>query len=490
VSRGEQTIHGRSGPPGSPSPTWWVVFSREVTDLWVGGKGLTLVLIYSLLLGLWSYVMASNTELRLIPPKEMVWEMLEASISVGSFICMIAAADCISGDRERATLEGLLLTPTSRRQIVMGKYFAMLSLWPAVLAVTIPYLAVLSQGTDILGPASLWGMLTGTMLVSAITAVGMLISLWSNTLKSSMFATLGVFVLIFMPFALPGHAQTGPMGLLLQLLSPMMATYDFLAKILVNNRALTDHARPVGNLLVWHHLISPAVFSLFTLTVLYGVSPGLRLEASKPGLPRMLRGRALGVLAIACMLGSTSAIQARAQQAPDAATAAAANTRPETSGLLISIDKHHAIVGQGDSIVYHTSVSNHGAEASRPLTLAMNIINLDARGDIVDPEDWSPRRTQYVDGLAPGQEVTLGWRVNAIMDGDYMLYMVVIPKPDRPEATTQPVTSSGIHLTIGPRVKLNPKGILLYVVGTPILLALGMVYLFRRRRRATDWSAE
>jgi hypothetical protein len=76
------------------------------------------------------------------------------------------------------------------------------------------------------------------------------------------------------------------------------------------------------------------------------------------------------------------------------------------------------------------------------------------------------------------------------MDGDYMLYMVAIPKPDRPQATTQPATSTGIHLTVAPRVKLNPKGILAYVLGTPAVLILGMVYLYRRRRRATEGAGE
>ena len=476
MSSHEHVAEPRAPRVESPSPTWWVVFAREATDLWVGGKGLTLVLAYTVMLGVWSYVMASNTDLRLIPPKEMVWEMLEASISVGCFICMIAAADNISGDRERGALEALLLTPTSRRQLVMGKFLATLSLWPAVMAVTIPYLAVLSQGTDILGPASMWGMLTGTALVSGITAVGMVISLWSNSLKTSMSAALGLFVLIFMPFALPGHAQTGPMGLLLQLLSPLMATYDFLAKVLVNNRALTDHARPVGGLLVWHHLISPAFFGLAMFMLLFFTSTGLRIEAGRAAWTRRRSGRATAALAIACLLGCMGSADGLAGVAPSG---------PAAREIEISIDRHHALMGQGDSLVYHTSLTNRATETSPPITVAMNIINLDSRGDVVDPEDWSPRRTQYIDSLRVGESVSLAWKVNAIMDGDYMLYMVAIAKPGRPENSVQPATSFGIHLTISPRVKLNPKGILLYVIGTPLLLASGMIYLHRRRRLAS-----
>jgi hypothetical protein len=221
-------------------------------------------------------------------------------------------------------------------------------------------------------------------------------------------------------------------------------------------------------------MVSPVVFALSMLGLLFVVSPSLRIEA---GRPRWLGGKVLGLLAILGLLGAAGAPAAMAQDSPAQAA------RP---ALELTIDKTVAAVGQGDSIRYQTTVTNVAAEPSRPLTLAMNIINLDSQGDIVDPEDWSPQRTQYVDRLAPGEAVTMSWRVNAIMDGDYMLYMVAIPKPDRPEATSQPATSAGMHLTVSPRVKLNPKGILVYVIGTPLLLVLGMAYLRHRRRRDTD----
>jgi hypothetical protein len=320
------------------------------------------------------------------------------------------------------------------------------------------------------------------VVVSAITALGMLISLWSNSLKTSMFIALGLFVLIFMPFALPGHAQSGPMGLLLQLVSPLMATYDFLARILVNNRALTDPARPTGDLRVWHHMISPCAFALLMLTALVVASPGLRIDGRRRETPRRQARRAPGALALLVVWGLGSGLGAGGTAAADPESTVS-DRAPE---LAMSIDRSFAQVGQGDSIVYTTTVTHRGARPSRPLTVAMNIINLDSQGDIVDPEDWSPQRTQYIDAMEPGESVTQRWRVNAIMDGDYMLYMVAIPKPERPEDTSQPAASPGMHLTISPRVKLNPRGILLYVIGAPVLIGLAMLYLNHRRRRATE----
>jgi hypothetical protein len=157
--------------------------------------------------------------------------------------------------------------------------------------------------------------------------------------------------------------------------------------------------------------------------------------------------------------------------------------------LQITIDMNYKTVRQGDHIIYNTTVTNNGTEDSVPLCLAMNIINLNAAGDIVDPEDWSPQRTQYVPVLPAGESATHSWRVNAILDGDYLVYMVVIPEPAGQDATSQVFASSGIHLTVTPFTKLNPGGVLPYAIGGPVILILGIVLLYRMRRRKIDTGA-
>jgi hypothetical protein len=49
--------------------SWWLVFTRELADLWIGGKALNLILIYSVVLGVMVYIFSFNSELSLIPPK-------------------------------------------------------------------------------------------------------------------------------------------------------------------------------------------------------------------------------------------------------------------------------------------------------------------------------------------------------------------------------------------------------------------------------------
>src|SRR5439155_7226639 len=98
-----------------------------------------------------------NEELKLLLLNLMVSEIVKASVAVGMFICLVIAGDSLSGERERGTLEALLLTPASRRQIVLGKFLAALSPWPVALAIGVPYWVVLSKGDPVLAQALLWG---------------------------------------------------------------------------------------------------------------------------------------------------------------------------------------------------------------------------------------------------------------------------------------------------------------------------------------------
>jgi ABC-2 type transport system permease protein len=255
-----------------------VVFRKELSELWIGAKGLSLILLYCILLGLYSYVLATNTETKLMPLREMVLEMVKAAIAVGLFISMVIGADSVSGERERATLEGLLLTPTSRRQIVLGKFLAALSPWPVALAIGIKYWDVVSQGHEVFGRAAIWGALLGTLLALAFAGLGMLVSIWCNTNKTSMFVSLSLYVLFLVPVDIVAGpakvqrtAEQWQKAYLIEWVNPVGATGRFLSEVLVRNQA------PEG-LLVW--LTTPALLAAAILLLLFvHASPSLRLEA-------------------------------------------------------------------------------------------------------------------------------------------------------------------------------------------------------------------
>jgi ABC-2 type transport system permease protein len=391
--------------------------------------------------------------------------MLKNAMAVSLFIALVIGADTLSGERERATLESLLLTPNSRWQIIAGKFLAGISPWPVAFIIAIPFMKVLSQGDEILIPAIFWGAITGTVLVLAYTGIGMLVSFWSSSNKVSYFISLGIYVLFLVPAQLPGSTQAGAAGQFLQWINPLASVNHFLSKHLVNYVPLKQF---------WTWLISPvALFLLVSGLLFFYAAPNLRLEPGKTSRFWSYLTRLFGTSVIICFLLVRSVFP----------VSALPTEQSQNSDMELTIDLGHLVVKTGDKVEYNTVVTNNGTEASPSLIVAMNIINLNAQGEVVDPEDWSPQRTQYIQSAAPGESISLHWIINTILDGNYMIYMVLISRPETADLTSQPIASSGIHLTVTPYTSLNPGGVLPYAIGVPVAVLVITIILYRLRRR-------
>ena len=81
------------------------------------------------------------------------------------------------------------------------------------------------------------------------------------------------------------------------------------------------------------------------------------------------------------------------------------------------------------SVEFNTVVMNNGVKTSASLIAAMNIINLNKTGESVDLAEWVPEQTQYIDALKPDESIKLDWIVTTGLQGDYMVYVVLIPQP-------------------------------------------------------------
>lgn len=454
-------------------PGWWVVVKKELAELWLGGRAMILMILFSVLLGIVSYLLATNSEMKILPPREMLFLTIQNTIAVGLFVGILLAADSISGERERATLEGLLLVPSSRRQIVVGKFLAAISPWPVALLLTAAHLKVLAPSPEDFKMSVLLAGTLGSLLVIGFTGFGLLLSLWSESNRTSLFVSLFVSILFLIPTQFPGTAQAGILGQTVKRINPMESVNQIVEKILVNNRTFDEMAS-------W--LVSPIVFSALVLIVLFWYSaPRLALDSRKarlPWPPRFKRATVTAAILIVLCLPFS------------AVTPASAQKEGQTSPIQVSIDKSYLEVKTGDSTEFQTVVQNTGLEESTPMLMAMNIVNL-GEGDPVDPEDWSPQRTQEIEPLAPGESAEQSWTITAILEGDYLAYMTVIPEPEGAGETSSPVSSQGIHFVVAAYAPLNPGGVLPVALGLPIGLTLlfGLQKFLRASRRPQPISA-
>jgi len=251
---------------------WLVVAGQECRDLWLSGRGPLLLFVFSALLSTMTYVTSINKVLNFLEQREAVNLVLQVAVAVGALLSMVVAADGISGERERGTLESLLLTPVSGRAIVAGKAAAAVSLWLAAYLVSVPYLLVLSRGVGIAGPAAMAGVVVGTVVAGALTAIALLISSLSNSNKVSLAASIFLLLVLFAPAQLPSGRPQGWFFGVLRQLDPISSGLAYLSAVLVTGHRWTQDVS---------YLVSPVA-----ITVLAGGALGL----AGPRLVRLAAG--------------------------------------------------------------------------------------------------------------------------------------------------------------------------------------------------------
>jgi ABC-2 type transport system permease protein len=249
---------------------WLVVLEQELRGLWIGGRGLPITFAFSLLLSAMAYLTATNSALNFLEQRETVNLTLQVGIAVGALLALLVAADAVSGERERGTLESLLLTPVPRLELTLGKLCASLSLWLAALAVTVPYVWFLGRGVGIVGDALVSGILVGTLLAIFLASLGIVISVFTSSNRVSLSLSLFLLVALFAPTQLPSGAQQGHVGELFLRLNPMTAGEHYVGRILVDGRGWRED-------LSW--LLSPALAAaLLTVAALLAGARALRLS--------------------------------------------------------------------------------------------------------------------------------------------------------------------------------------------------------------------
>jgi ABC-2 type transport system permease protein len=254
-------------------PGWLVVAEQESRDLWTSGRGLILLFLFSILLSAVTYLTSTNQALNFLEQRESVNLVMQLAVAVGVLVTLVVSADGISGERERGTLESLLITPVSRRSIIAGKLIAALTMWFATFLVTVPYVWVLARGVGILGEALALGFCVGTLVAVGLGSIGLLISGVCNSNKTSIAASIFLLLILFAPTQLPSGLPQGWFFEVLLRANPIASALAYISSMLVEGHS-------------WSQDLSYLITPLLTAIIAGGalVLAGPRLVRLTPGV--------------------------------------------------------------------------------------------------------------------------------------------------------------------------------------------------------------
>ena len=252
--------------PAAVSGGWIVVAGQELRDVWLTPRGPIIVLVFSLLLSLLTYLAATNKELNILDQRDTVNLVVQLTLGIGVAVSLLFSADAVSGERERETLESLLLTPVPRRQIALGKLLAAMSVWPVMMVVAVPYVWALRAGPGLFADAIVAGFVVGSLLTAAFASLGLLVSTFSNTNRLSLALSFFIFVVLLAPTQLP---LSGWFGDLIVRVNPVTAGSIFLEKVVAKQHGWGQESAL---------LIAPILAALIATSLAFLVAGRLRLQ--------------------------------------------------------------------------------------------------------------------------------------------------------------------------------------------------------------------
>ena len=169
------------------------IYNKELKSFFVGPMGMIFIAFMLLVIGL--YTWAINF-IQLMPNFEYA---LYSATLVYLFLIPILTMRSIAEEKRTRTEQLLFSAPVKVSDIVLGKYFAMLTILAIPLAVTAAYPLIISMyGT--INYASAYLMLFAFFLLgAALTSIGMFISsMTENQILAAVFSLAAMLMLYFM----------------------------------------------------------------------------------------------------------------------------------------------------------------------------------------------------------------------------------------------------------------------------------------------------
>ena len=263
--------------PGTPTtdrvrPGWSVVAHQELSELWGGTRGPGVLFGFTLLLAALSYLVSADAGINLLDARESVGVIVQTAIALGTLTALVIASDSISGERERGTLESLLVSPLHRRDLVVGKLIAATSMWVAAIVVSLPFVIVLARGPGVAADATIVMVVAGSLVAAALTGLGLAISALAMSNRVSLAASISILLVLAAPSRLPGVTANGVLGSIFIKLNPVSGGLKLANDVLVGQQGWSQH---------WTLLISPAVTAVLLTMLAIQLSRRIELGDSR-----------------------------------------------------------------------------------------------------------------------------------------------------------------------------------------------------------------
>lgn len=230
------------------------IYRREMGAFFTSGVAYVFLTVFYLISGIFFFngVLCSGTT--------DVSPMFSSMFYVVMFLIPILTMKLLSEEKKNKTDQGLLTAPISLWDIVLGKYFAALTLFVIAESIIFIYAFVIKYLGDIIWPTLLGNYFAMLFLGAAFIAVGLFISSLTENQMASAVACLVALFVIFLSESMVANFENGNVA--------ERITYKVITSLAFYSR-YTEFTRGAFSLSSVVFFISAAfLFNFFTVKVL------------------------------------------------------------------------------------------------------------------------------------------------------------------------------------------------------------------------------
>ena len=198
-----------------------------------------------------SNLLLTDREISLSDQSEILYIVTSLAVGLGLFVTGLLAADPLVGEKRWATPEGILLTPTKRGALLLGKVLGVMPAWLLIFAISAPYILVVGFGTSVSWLALIYTFVLGTLCVAGFATLTAGLSALSRSGRGVTPVFLAIFVAMTTPTLLGATLQKGWFGDAYNTLSPVAQAKLSLESVIVDKEGLLVQLPHIGTLMVF-----------------------------------------------------------------------------------------------------------------------------------------------------------------------------------------------------------------------------------------------
>ncbi len=214
------------------------LIGKEIQEDFRSARGAFFLVVAALVLSVFAVLLVSNTELSLLDNAQAVYLMAGLVIALAALVAVLRGSEGFAGERERETLETLLLTPATGHRLAWAKLLGILFSWLILFILAIPYLwAVGSAGQNLL-PALWYLFITGTLIVLILGGPALAFSARMKSFKGVLSLGLTLLLLLGSPVVLGPSLRQSAVGRILDLANPLAGTLNTLDSVIIDSQGV------------------------------------------------------------------------------------------------------------------------------------------------------------------------------------------------------------------------------------------------------------